>query len=674
MIHFDPRPKECQKVTKENINKLVVGLEGISAEQKNVSMWETQLLITFDDYDLNPSTIPVLEERAEALLANITPTALMEIEGTRMQSESEKWHSERWCRITASRCLEAYKIGRKVMENASNAALSSMKFISTHIWNINNSQRPQTTWMKYGLQSETEAIKKYETQTNRFVSSTGLWVNPMFPYIACSPDGLIGEDGLLEIKSLKIFHDHTIDQVINDNGTLVSKDILNRQCFSVHDNKCTLKKSHTYYFQVQCQLLVTGRKFCDFVLYAKDGPVSIEKIYRDEQLISDILLSLTALWKRVIVPEIFEMRVPRDLEPFVMPSSFLTNPSNDPHGNCHSPSGPYGSSNGSSSPYGSSNGSSGHPVYTTDEMDIAFMLTTCASSCVSRQNQANLIVIPWGGTTSDGVNMINTCPIDNWLMIFQSLTKSGRMALGDLTGDLIETAIQLVELNRFADAKRLFLMQNLAVKNGILDCYGNEADYCIRVLLPFLATTITSTCNLATCPSMTDVYKSHSISLGSNGNNVSFHTSLNEWLLPTTTPCQRKFCSEPPSTIPSRPNVTLHCDGTQSVSWHCHELRMTSPRLFSCFKNFVIFSVDLLSRTLNLKFNDLPTTIVLNDKPLSLHSATLWNGSHYICILSYFNTWFVYDGLKEYKQRDSGLSVFAGQPMGYILSHVLYIV
>ena len=155
--------------------------------------------------------------------------------------------------------------------------------------------------MKYGLESESAAVKQYEIQTSLSVSPTGLWVNPQLSYIADSPDGLVSDDGLLKIKSLKIFHDNTIDQVVNDTDrVLVSKDNLNRQCFSIKDNKCNLKESHDCYYQIQCQLLVTERTFCDFVLYAKDGPISVQRIYRNHQLISDILLRLSALWKRVI--------------------------------------------------------------------------------------------------------------------------------------------------------------------------------------------------------------------------------------------------------------------------------------------------------------------------------------------------------------------------------------
>ena len=68
--------------------------------------------------------------------------------------------------------------------------------------------------MKYGLDSKADAINKYQDQTNQVVCQLGLWVNPRFPHLACSPDGLIGEDGLLE--SLKIFNEHSIDNVIKD--------------------------------------------------------------------------------------------------------------------------------------------------------------------------------------------------------------------------------------------------------------------------------------------------------------------------------------------------------------------------------------------------------------------------------------------------------------------------
>ena len=89
----------------------------------------------------------------------------------------------------------------------------------------------------------------------------------------------------------------------------------------MQEGKCILKKSHAHYYQCQHILLVTERKFIDFILYAESGPDSVKKIEWDEPLISKILEFLTALWTRVIAPEIFEMRVPRDLLPFTLPET-----------------------------------------------------------------------------------------------------------------------------------------------------------------------------------------------------------------------------------------------------------------------------------------------------------------------------------------------------------------
>lgn len=83
-------------------------------------------------------------------------------------------------------------------------------------------------WMKYGLDSEADAIQKHESQIKNVINLSGLWVNPKFPFLAFSPDGLVGKNGLIEIKSLKLCKEHSIDAVCNDEGDLISKNIINR--------------------------------------------------------------------------------------------------------------------------------------------------------------------------------------------------------------------------------------------------------------------------------------------------------------------------------------------------------------------------------------------------------------------------------------------------------------
>ena len=48
-------------------------------------------------------------------------------------------------------------------------------------------------------------------------------------------------------------------------------------CCELTNGQCKLKASHSYYFQIQGQMAITGAKWCDFVVFTKKG-MSIERI------------------------------------------------------------------------------------------------------------------------------------------------------------------------------------------------------------------------------------------------------------------------------------------------------------------------------------------------------------------------------------------------------------
>lgn len=131
VIDFDPRPEEYRKVTSKHINKIVFDLQRISDDHENISMWETQLYISYEDYKLQNTT--VLKEEITNLIIDISPTSLMQIEGTEAQSNCDKWHSERWLRTTASTCLEAYRVGKKVIVGSSDATIRKKDQRSTFL-------------------------------------------------------------------------------------------------------------------------------------------------------------------------------------------------------------------------------------------------------------------------------------------------------------------------------------------------------------------------------------------------------------------------------------------------------------------------------------------------------------------------------------------------------------
>ena len=114
-----------------------------------------------------------------------------------------------------------------------------------------------------GVDTEAEARDCYEYIYHQKVIQVGFV--ELSEWIGCSPDGLIGEDGQVEIKCpLASTH---IDYIIKDTMPPV------------------------YVPQVQGQLWVTGRRWCDFISYNpyfKIRPLWSKRIQRDEEYIKNL--------------------------------------------------------------------------------------------------------------------------------------------------------------------------------------------------------------------------------------------------------------------------------------------------------------------------------------------------------------------------------------------------
>ena len=120
---------------------------------------------------------------------------------------------------------------------------------------------------------EHEARRLYSAVYETEVRETGLVEdNEYFPgYVVCSPDGLVGDDGIIEIKCLvaKYFTQYT-------EGKYADKFYIDPK----------------YRTQVQFNLMVTQRKWCDFIYYHPRGGLRVERIERDEEYIQKILTAL----------------------------------------------------------------------------------------------------------------------------------------------------------------------------------------------------------------------------------------------------------------------------------------------------------------------------------------------------------------------------------------------
>ena len=74
------------------------------------------------------------------------------------------------------------------------------------------------------------------------------------------------------------------------------------------------KKPHKYYYQIQMQMGVTGTKFCDFVVWSSKETFTV-RIPFDDHFWADLKAKLINFHHSYLCPEIFEMRIPRNLLP-----------------------------------------------------------------------------------------------------------------------------------------------------------------------------------------------------------------------------------------------------------------------------------------------------------------------------------------------------------------------
>jgi len=94
------------------------------------------------------------------------------------------------------------------------------------------------------------------------VLPAGLFVDFNLPFLAASPDGLIGNDAIIEIKCPYSAKDFSPNDAQKQNKL---------KYMEIDSENLILKKNHSYYFQVQGQLHITKRRLCYFVIWTPKG-------------------------------------------------------------------------------------------------------------------------------------------------------------------------------------------------------------------------------------------------------------------------------------------------------------------------------------------------------------------------------------------------------------------
>jgi hypothetical protein len=130
--------------------------------------------------------------------------------------------------------------------------------------------------MLWGTEQEAAARAAYEQRTGIEVEETGFVAHDTL-YAGCSPDGLVDWDGLIEIKC-----------PYNS---------------AVHIETLLGGMPADHMAQVQGQMWITGRQWCDFVSFDPRMPeplqLYVQRIPADPKAIADLAFGISAFLKEV---------------------------------------------------------------------------------------------------------------------------------------------------------------------------------------------------------------------------------------------------------------------------------------------------------------------------------------------------------------------------------------
>ena len=187
-----------------------------------------------------------------------------------MEQRTQEWYSARLGRVTASgvcNVLAKLKTGKEAQPRAD----YRMQLVAERLTGL-PADKYQTPAMAWGVENEADARFMYEERTGNMVVQVGFIDHPTVDFSGASPDGLVGDDGLIEIKcpSTRIHIE-----------TLLAK-------------ACPEKHIH----QIQWQMACTGRHWCDFVSFDPRMPEGLEMfvccVKRDDEYIAMLETEITA--------------------------------------------------------------------------------------------------------------------------------------------------------------------------------------------------------------------------------------------------------------------------------------------------------------------------------------------------------------------------------------------
>lgn len=180
-----------------------------------------------------------------------------------VEQRTDEWFAARIGKVTASRVADVIaktKTGYSATRDNYMAQLVCERLTGQKGESFTNAA------MQHGTETEPLARLSYEVAQNVLVDEVGFVPHPSIEMAGASPDGLVNDDGLIEIKC-----PNTATHI----ETLLSQTVPGK-----------------YNTQMQFQMACTGRKWCDFVSFDNRLPhelqLFVKRVPRDDEFIKQM--------------------------------------------------------------------------------------------------------------------------------------------------------------------------------------------------------------------------------------------------------------------------------------------------------------------------------------------------------------------------------------------------
>ena len=164
-----------------------------------------------------------------------------------MEQRTDEWFESRLGKATASRIADI--IAKTKTGPSASRENYAVQLVLERITQ-SKSESYTNAAMQWGTETEPMARQQYELKRGVFVDEVGFIDHPTIAMSGASPDGLVGADGLVEIKC---------PNSATHMETLVSRKIPQK-----------------YIPQMMWQMACTGRNWCDFVSFDPRFPENLQ--------------------------------------------------------------------------------------------------------------------------------------------------------------------------------------------------------------------------------------------------------------------------------------------------------------------------------------------------------------------------------------------------------------